>query len=130
MAAVRQSSDVIPSAYACCFINVAVLIANYNVDHSVEMTGQGIPLDAWYLRSLGPGAFPALDRFFDHQNKTPDAGAVRELEGLRASDEDWYRSVQRNWRGWRFRDWRLLRYLDSKGSLVLPQPSQPSLPDR
>ncbi|WP_337107693.1 hypothetical protein [Mesorhizobium salmacidum] len=96
MAAVRQSSDVIPSAYACCFINVAVLIANYNVDHSLEMTGQVIPLDAWYLRSPGPGAFPALE----------------------------------NRRSWNFRDWRLLRYLDSKGSLVLPQPSQPSLPDR
>lgn len=116
--------------YACCFINFAATIANYNVDHSLEMTGQGITLDAWYLRSLGPGAFPALDRFFDHQGKTPAAGAVRELEGLRASDEDWYRTVQQNWRAWSFRDWRLLRYLDSKGSLVLPQPPQPSLPGR
>jgi hypothetical protein len=116
--------------YACCFINFAATIANYNVDHSLEMTGQGIPLDAWYLRSLGPGAFPAFDRFFDHQDKTPAAGAVRELEGLRASDEDWYRAVQLNWRAWSFRDWRLLRYLDSKGSLVLPQPPQPSLPGR
>jgi len=116
--------------YACCFINFAALIANYNVDHSLEMTGQGIPLDAWYVRSLGPGAFPALDRFFDHQDQTAAAGAVRELEGLRASDEDWYRTVQQNWRAWSFRDWRLLAYLDSKGSLVLPQPSQPSLPGR
>ncbi|BCG77421.1 DUF4153 domain-containing protein [Mesorhizobium sp. 113-3-3] len=116
--------------YACCFINFAALIANYNVDHSLEMTGQGIPLDAWYVRSLGPGAFPALDRFFDHQDRTAAAGAVRELEGLRASDEDWYRTVQRNWRAWSFRDWRLLAYLDSKGSLVLPQPTQPSLPGR
>ncbi|QKC87876.1 DUF4173 domain-containing protein [Mesorhizobium sp. NZP2234] len=116
--------------YACCFINFAAAIANYNVDHSFEMTGQGIPLDAWYLRSLGPGAFAALDRFFDHQGKTPAAGAVRELEGLRTSDEDWYRTVQQNWRAWSFRDWRLLRYLDSKGSLVLPQPPQPSLPGR
>ncbi|WP_027055471.1 DUF4173 domain-containing protein [Mesorhizobium erdmanii] len=114
--------------YGCCFINFAATIANYNVDHSLEMTGQGIPLDAWYLRSLGPGAFPALDRFFDHQGKTAAAGAVRELQGLRASDEDWYRGVQRNWRAWSFRDWRLLRYLDSKGSLVLP--AQPSLPGR
>ncbi|TJU99922.1 MAG: DUF4173 domain-containing protein, partial [Mesorhizobium sp.] len=82
------------------------------------------------LRSLGPGAFPALDRFFDHQDKTPAAGAVRELERMRDSDESWYRSVQNNWRAWSFRDWRLLRDLDSKGSLVLPQPSQPTAPDR
>ncbi|TIT60144.1 MAG: DUF4173 domain-containing protein, partial [Mesorhizobium sp.] len=72
--------------YACCFINFAALIANYNVDHSLEMTGQGIPLDAWYLRSLGPGAFPALDRFFDRQRKTADAGAVGELARLRGID--------------------------------------------
>ncbi|TKD12946.1 MAG: DUF4173 domain-containing protein, partial [Mesorhizobium sp.] len=25
--------------YACCFINYAALIANYNVEHSFEMTG-------------------------------------------------------------------------------------------
>ncbi|RNJ44269.1 hypothetical protein B5V01_29800 [Mesorhizobium erdmanii] len=116
--------------YACCFINFAATIANYNVDHSLEMTGQGIPLDAWYLRSLGPGAFPALDRFFNRQGKTPDAGATRELVRLRGIDEGWYRTVQANWRAWSFRDWRLLGYLDSRGSLVLPQPSQPSLPGR
>ncbi|MBZ9675269.1 DUF4173 domain-containing protein [Mesorhizobium sp. ES1-1] len=116
--------------YACCFVNFAAMIANYNVDHSLEMTGQGIPLDAWYVRSLGPGAFPALDRFFDHKEKTPDAGAVRELQSLRTSDEGRYRTLHRNWRAWSFRDWRLARYLDSKASLVLPQPSLPNLPGR
>ncbi|WP_292861842.1 DUF4173 domain-containing protein [Mesorhizobium sp.] len=109
--------------YACCFINFAALIANYNVDHSYEMTGQGIPLDAWYLRSLGPGAFPALDRFIDHQGRTPAAGAVREIAGMRASDEGWYRGVQQNWRAWSLRDWRLLRHLDSRGPLVIPSPA-------
>lgn len=116
--------------YAGCFINFAALIANYNVDHSLEMTGQGISLDAWYLRSLGPGAFPAMDRFLDHQSRAANNSVFRELAGRRGNDEDWYRTVQENWRAWSFRDWRLLRYLDSKGSLVLPQPSQPSLPGR
>ncbi|WP_095083954.1 DUF4173 domain-containing protein [Mesorhizobium sophorae] len=116
--------------YAGCFINFPALIANYNVDHSLEMTGQGISLDAWYLRSLGPGAFPAMDRFLDHQSRTANNSVFRELAGRRGSDEDWYRTIQENWRAWSFRDWRLLRYLDSKGSLVLPQPSQPSLPGR
>ncbi|TGV52749.1 DUF4173 domain-containing protein [bacterium M00.F.Ca.ET.141.01.1.1] len=115
--------------YACCFINFAALIANYNVDHSLEMTGQGIPLDAWYLRSLGPGAFPALDRFFDRQRKTADAGAVGELARLRGVDEGWYRSLQENWRSWSFRDWRLLRYLDSRRPIVVPGVAEP-VPDR
>ncbi|RUW55221.1 DUF4173 domain-containing protein [Mesorhizobium sp. M8A.F.Ca.ET.021.01.1.1] len=115
--------------YACCFINFAALIANYNVDHSLEMTGQGIPLDAWYLRSLGPGAFPALDRFFDRQRKTADAGAVGELARLRGVDEGWYRSMQENWRSWSFRDWRLLRYLDSRQPIIVPGVAEP-VPDR
>lgn len=116
--------------YACCFINFAALIANYNVDHSLEMTGQGISLDAWYVRSLGPGAFPAMDRFLDHQSRAANDAVFRELAERRGNDEDWHRTVQQNWRAWSFRDWRLLRYLDSRGSLVLPQPSQPSLPGR
>ncbi|MGX7875851.1 DUF4153 domain-containing protein [Mesorhizobium sp. ORM6] len=99
--------------YACGFINFAATIANYYVDHSYEMTGQGIPLDAWYVRSLGPGAFPALDRFLDHQGRAADA--VPEFAGPRDSDEGWYRTVQQNWRAWSFRDWRLLGYLDTRG---------------
>ncbi|TGQ74646.1 MAG: DUF4173 domain-containing protein [Mesorhizobium sp.] len=98
--------------YACCFINFAATIATYNVDHSLEMSGQGIPLDTWYLRSLGPGAFPALDRFLDHQAKTAEAGATREFARLRGVDESAYRAAQENWRAWSFRDWRLIRTLD------------------
>jgi hypothetical protein len=116
--------------YAGGFINFTALIANYNVDHSFEMTGQGIPLDAWYLRSLGPGAFPALDRFFDHQGKTPAVGAVQELARLRDVDEGWYRAAQQNWRAWSFRDWRLLGYLDTRGPFVIPSAIEPSMPGR
>ncbi|TPM27903.1 DUF4173 domain-containing protein [Mesorhizobium sp. B2-3-4] len=111
--------------YACCFINFAAMIASYNVDHSLEMTGQGIPLDAWYLHSLGPDAFPALDRFLDRQGRTADAGAVVEIARLRGADEGWYRNLQKNWRSWSFRDWRLLRYLDSRPPLVLPGAAGP-----
>lgn len=117
--------------YAGCFINFAAMIANYNVDHSLEMNGPGISLDAWYLRSLGPGAFPALNRFLDHQSRTAAANnpVVRKLAGRRGSDEGWYRAVQQNWRAWSFRDWRLLGYLDSKGPFVVPDVPEP-VPDR
>ncbi|ESY90154.1 DUF4153 domain-containing protein [Mesorhizobium sp. LNHC229A00] len=114
--------------YVCCFINFAATIADYNVDHSLEMTGQGIPLDAWYLRSLGPDAFPALDRFLDRRRGTANAGAVGELARLRGVDEGWYRSLQENWRSWSFRDWRLLRYLDKRRPIV-PSVAEP-VPDR
>lgn len=113
--------------YACCFINFAATIANYNVDHSLEMTGQGISLDAWYLRSLGPDAFPALDRFLEHQSRTAAANDpdFRELAGARGSDEGWYRTMQQNWRAWSFRDWRLLGYLDTRPPLVVPDVPEP-----
>ncbi|WP_136616103.1 MULTISPECIES: DUF4173 domain-containing protein [Mesorhizobium] len=118
--------------YAGCFINFAATIANYNVDHSFEMTDQGISLDAWYLRSLGPGAFPALDRFLEHQSRTPAANdpVFRQLAGLRGSDEGWYRTLQQNWRAWSFRDWRLLGYLDTKGPFVVPDRTEPHVPGR
>jgi hypothetical protein len=111
--------------YACCFINFAALIANYNVDHSLEMTGQGIRLDAWYLHRLGPGAFPALDRFLHRQDRTADAGAVREVAGRREFDESRYRAAQERWRAWSFRAWRLLRYLDNRGPFVIPSTVSP-----
>ena len=118
--------------YACSFINFAVLIANYNVEHSLEMTGQGIRLDVWYLRSLGPGALPALDRFFEHQSKTVATGdpSWPELAALHSQDEVRYRARQENWRAWSFRDWRLLRHLDTTGPFVVPDGSEPFAPGR
>ncbi|SJM31515.1 DUF4173 domain-containing protein [Mesorhizobium delmotii] len=113
--------------YACSFINFAALIANYNVDRSYEMRGPGTRLDIRYARSLGPDALPALDRFFDQQKKTfltdlrDPADAVTEAH---------YRAEQRNWRAWSFRDWRLLRYLDRRGSLVVPDGYESHAPGR
>ncbi|RUU28791.1 DUF4173 domain-containing protein [Mesorhizobium sp. M6A.T.Ca.TU.002.02.2.1] len=118
--------------YACCFINFAALIANYNVEHSFEMTGQGTELDFWYLRSLGPDAWPALDRFLEHQGKTNAASvsSYRELARLLGQDEAHYRARQENWRAWSFRDWRLLRTLDTRIPFVVPQGSEPFVPGR
>jgi hypothetical protein len=118
--------------YACSFINFATMIANYNVEHSFEMTGQGLPLDACYLRSLGPGALPALDHFLEHQASTPTAGdpTWRELASLHAQDEVRYRTAQENWRARSLRDWRLLRTLDRRGPFVVPDGAEPFVPGR
>jgi hypothetical protein len=118
--------------YACSFINFAALIANYNVEHSFEMTGQGTRLDFWYLRSLGPDAFPALDRFLELQSRTIAANDPpwRELAGLHGRDKAGYHDGQENWRAWSFRDWRLLRTLDTHIPFVVPQSSEPFVPGR
>lgn len=100
--------------YACCFINFAALIASYNVEHSQEMTGQGVPLDSWYLRELGPAAFPAIDVFLAGRDMAALDQAVAHVANARVADEAHYREAQKNWRAWSFRDWRLMRYLNSR----------------
>ncbi|WP_421915479.1 DUF4173 domain-containing protein [Mesorhizobium sp.] len=118
--------------YACCFINFAAMIANYNADHSLEMSGQGIPLDTWYLRALGPGAFSALDRFLDHQRRTvaADDRVFSELFVEHESAKGSYRILQQNWRVWSFRDWRLLAYLDRRAQARVTDVSEPYLRGR
>ena len=108
--------------YACCFINFAALIANHNVDHSQEMTGQGVPLDLQYVRSLGAVAMPALDRYYTHKN-----GVLTTYLADQAMIDD-YVAQQKKWRAWSFRGWRLAKVLDNRGPLVLPPPAPPSVP--
>ncbi|MEW6630258.1 MAG: DUF4173 domain-containing protein, partial [Pseudomonadota bacterium] len=109
--------------YACCYVNFAALIANYNVDHSFEMTGKGVPLDVWYVRSLGPNALPALGRYFDYQKKTFPDGAAD--DGPDAMTELHFRAGKKNWHAWSFRGWRLLRTLDKQRSLANPAVAEP-----
>ncbi|TIQ01990.1 MAG: DUF4173 domain-containing protein, partial [Mesorhizobium sp.] len=45
-------------------------------------------------------------------------------------DEARYRAAQENWRAWSFRDWRLLRTLDTAIPFVVPQGSEPFAPGR
>ena len=111
--------------YACCFVNFAATIANFNVDHSLEMTGSGTPLDARYLRSFGAVAMPALDRFYTHKFGVLTTYLADQLM------IDNYLAEQKQWRAWSFRGWRLSKVLDNRGPLVLPpaqQPSQPAMP--
>ena len=68
-------------------------------------------LDACYLRSLGPAAFPAVDRLLEGRDLTDPAMA--DIASWRALDERWYRDDMLNWRAWSLRDWRLLSYLDA-----------------
>ena len=47
--------------YICSLVNFAAMIADYNVSHSREASGQGVQIDMSYLVLLGPQALPALD---------------------------------------------------------------------
>jgi hypothetical protein len=108
--------------YACCFINFAGLIANYNVDHSLEMRGSGQPIDIVYLGELGPQAIPALDRLLAAQLTEPlcGYGDTREkacIQSIRLRHALDSLSASDNWRSWTFRHARLMRYLAAQASL-------------
>jgi hypothetical protein len=117
--------------YACCFVNFAAIIGNFNVAHAREFGGQGIPLDASYLASLGPQALPGMAeavrrrpdlRFPIHGNHLADY--------IGNNKERLARDIAR-WRSWTFRDWRLARQIDGKGLLnesrgiIAPQSVRP-----
>lgn len=111
--------------YTCCFVNFAALIANYNVDHSVEMNGQGLPIDQTYLSELGPAALPAIDKLL--AKGSPDRfcavygdGPPLCLTDTRADSEREFRETARNWRSWSFRNWRLMHYLNASTADIPP----------
>lgn len=97
--------------YVCCFVNFPLMIANYNVTHSKEVSGTGVVLDVHYLRSLGPQVLPAIHRYLSlNKHVNYETGiclnnlAVRHLKRM----EDW--------RAWTYLDWQLARYLRERNS--------------
>jgi len=108
--------------YACCFINFAAMIANYNVTHSREVNGGGLGLDLGYLRSLGPAAIPAMDVLLAKAARA-DPGVDQTILAGRASEKNEFLVRRQNWRSWTFRDWRLARYFDG-----FPEPARPDIP--
>lgn len=118
-------------AAASCFVDDDALVARFNVDHSREMSGEGMPLDLRHLASLGPAAIPAIDRYLAH------AAATAPME----FDDIWIVCARRlrdrlafdhgngsDWRDWTFRRWRLTQYLDSHRVPVPVSPMGPALP--
>ncbi len=96
--------------YATALIDIPAFIARFNVAHSREVSGQGMPLDIYYLRTLGPPAIPALDAFMvalpaEAMERIAFAGKVRSELAL----AEW--EGPSDWRSWTFRAARLDRYL-------------------
>jgi len=97
--------------YGCSLVNFDALIANYNVAHSREASGQGVQIDINYLLTLGPQALPAIDK----------AIALRPgaAESCLVSRRDRLVEQQRQdlaWRSWGFRNWRLQHRLDAQAT--------------
>lgn len=104
--------------YICAFINLPLVIADYNVSHSKELSGKGVKLDFNYIQSLGPQALPAIDRYLRHPNRSDEAfrkedGLVSSVDRRREALVSRHQAASANWRSWSLRGWRLQRYLDS-----------------
>lgn len=99
--------------YACCFINFAALIANWNVAHARESGGPGQPIDVWYLTTLGPHALPATERLLSLRPQL----TVEQGQRIQECASSWTSKLESDladWRSWTFRDWRLQRSLARK----------------
>lgn len=92
--------------YAACFINMNNVIADYNVRHALEVTGQGTGIDLPYLRALGADSLPALRWFQANAKYSPSQAA--QAGGLITELENELSSSSENWRAWTWRKQRQL----------------------
>jgi hypothetical protein len=96
--------------YVCGFLDFSAMIARFNVEHSKEVTGEGFPLDFFYLSDLGPSAIPALDYFLANLKGEPPV-RLTEFDLLRGNEAYDFVLRPHDWRSWTFRDARLEQYL-------------------
>jgi hypothetical protein len=91
--------------YVCCFVNVAGLVAGYNLSRP------GLAQDPAYLCGLGEGAAVEI---FAHEAKTRRPVCVYQL----------YPDVEtpRNWREWGYRNWRLRHNLAALEAALIEGP--------
>lgn len=99
--------------YACSLVNFPAVIANYNVDHSLEVSGKGVPLDVRYLFDLGPQVIPALDRYARLHSAASRTNRPYYISRRSALERQFYRNTG-NWRSWTFQNQRLKKYLRNK----------------
>lgn len=87
--------------YLCCFVNVAGLIAGYNLSRP------GLDQDSWYICGLGAGAAPEISA---HEAKTGQTYCVYTSAPVVVPPHDL--------REWGYRNWRLRRSLAETGAPV------------
>lgn len=100
--------------YVSAFVNFPRLIADFNVSHSLEVSGHGVSLDAHHLCRVGPEALPAIERFV---STVGDRSAASDYL---ARCSDWVLADRERetaeWRTWSWRGARLT------GELAVPTP--------
>lgn len=98
--------------YGAALMDFSAVIARFNMDHSAEISGTGLPLDFDYLEELGPSAIPTVDLFIRAQ--TPNSLSWNRAQYLREQLEFDFRRAAADWRSWSWRTQRLVDYLSSE----------------
>ncbi|MDA9402545.1 DUF4153 domain-containing protein [Bradyrhizobium sp. CCBAU 45389] len=95
--------------YSVSLVNFDAFIADYNVAHSREASGNGVQIDINYLLTLGPQALPAIDKAILLRPGTPESCLVSRRDRLVEQQRQ-----DLAWRSWGFRNWRLQRRLNAQ----------------
>ena len=106
--------------WGVALVDIQSIVAHYNVRHSYEVAGHGVPLDLYYMSDLGEAAIPALDEYLTTAKfATPEQRtAFSVLRGeltdrviyANFATKDVHRHAQ-DWREWNWREDRLANYL-------------------
>jgi len=98
--------------YISCFINFGYFISNYNVNSSLEITGQGRSLDIYYLQEIGTSSLPAINialNELDHRS-----AKYSQLLYIKNALESKVVTEASNWRSWTYRKYRIAREVYKK----------------
>ena len=91
----------------CSTLNIASLIAHYNVRHNYEITGKGEPLDIYYLSKLGPsslGAIEWLESQAGWQAYKYDDKKRQRFADIKSGLKNRELQNNQNWRSWTLRN--------------------------
>lgn len=90
-------------------VNVPARISWFNVKHSKEYTGDGVPLDIGYLIKLGPDALPSLIGYTERAtDKTNDYYVKNGINNLVRK----FNHSSNNWRGWNLSRHRIAKLIN------------------
>ncbi len=93
----------------CSILDIGAIVANYNVAHCREITGQGSGLDTAYLEELGTSSLPALSRINNNQSVSFDMSRAMLEDNLRNR----IRKNTHDWRAWTIREYLLCNNTNS-----------------
>lgn len=110
--------------YGAALADFSAVIARFNVDHSLEVSGTGLPLDFDYLEELGPSAIPALDLFI--RSQTPNASPWDRAQYVRTQLDYAFERPGTDWRSWSWRTQRMADYLSAEPVASMPPTLQNS----